>query len=194
MRLSRAGILEEQRGALVRGEPPGEPDRQRLGVQHLLGLLALRRRRAALLQLRAQSAPRKARQALAPPLVRAPELGVGDLLDALPHRLVGGMRHPARAEIGVEKPGHVLREPPAHVDAVGDGRDGHIVHRNGRPQSAPHAPGHARVQRADAVGGAREPDRQHGHGQRLVGVRRILAAERHELLAVQAELRAAGAK
>ncbi len=60
-----------------------------------------------------------------------------------------------RPEVAVEQAGHVVGEPAAHVHAVGDGGDRHLVHRHVRPEPAPHPPRHPPVQRAHAVGGRR---------------------------------------
>ena len=79
-------IAEDQRAALVGGEAAGEADRQRFGIEHLVGAGDLRRRGAAALQLLLQAPPGEGDQPFAAAFVRPPQFGVGNVLDALPRR------------------------------------------------------------------------------------------------------------
>ena len=84
-----------QRAALVGGEAAGEADGQRLGVEHLVGRgrsrRAARRGRSSCFL---QPAPGEGDQPLAAALVRPPQLGVGDVVDALPDAVVGRVAPP----------------------------------------------------------------------------------------------------
>ena len=77
-------VAEDQRAALVGGEAAGEADGQRLGIEHLVGAGDLGRRGAAALELLLEPAAGEGHQPLAAAFVRPPQLGVGDVLDALP--------------------------------------------------------------------------------------------------------------
>ena len=96
-------VLEEERAALVLREPPREADRERLRVEELLGLVHDVGRRAAAQRLLAQPLAGEPDEPLAPALVRAPELGVGDGLDALPDREVHRLLEEPRPEVAVEQ-------------------------------------------------------------------------------------------
>ena len=186
-RMEAVVVLEQQVGALVGGEPPGEPDGQRLGVEHFLRRRQLARTGPAAHQLVAQAAAGEGHQPFAAPLVGAPQLGVGDLVGALPDADIGRLLLPIRAQVPVVQLGKVVADPTAGVDAVGGVTDGHFVGRQGRPDARPQPPADLAVQLGDAVARAAQPKGEHGQAQRLVVVVRVLAAEGEELLPGQAQ-------
>ena len=78
-------VAEDQRAALVGGEAAGEADGQGVGIEHLVGAGDLGRRGAAVLELLLEPHAGEGDQPFAAAFVRSPQLGVGDVLDALPH-------------------------------------------------------------------------------------------------------------
>ena len=57
-RVGESRVPQQQRAALIRGKTPGKADRQRLGIEHLVGAGDLGRRGAAVLELRLAPAAR----------------------------------------------------------------------------------------------------------------------------------------
>ena len=95
-------------------------------------------------------------------------------------RLVGGIGHPFAAEIAVEGECNIGDEPGAGVDAVGDVPDGHFVGRDLRPDVVPHFSARHRRAAADAVDAVGQADGQHRHGESLLVVGDIFAAQGEE--------------
>ena len=95
--LTRSSVGEKERRALVRRESPGEADRQRVRVEHLVGELELLARRATSLGGRTQPPARVLDEAMPAVLVHLPQLGIGDLGGARPELLVVALLCPARA-------------------------------------------------------------------------------------------------
>ncbi len=73
MRLQPLHVAQHQRGPLVGGEAAREADGQGVRVQHFVGRVDVRLRRAATLQLGAQVAAREGHQPLPAALVGAPQ-------------------------------------------------------------------------------------------------------------------------
>jgi len=112
----------------------------------------------------------------------APELLIGDLLDAIPDGILGGDVVPARSKIALEEFGHIFGDPGRQMNAVGDVADGNLVFGNIRPQVLPHPAGDLAVKFADAVAGAGHLDRKDGHIEFAVAMGPADAAEAVELL------------
>ena len=68
------------------------------------------------------------------------------------------------------------------MDAVGDGLQGNVLRRHGRPEVLQHGPGNFRMQGGDAVDEGRILDRGHGHGEILLGIVGVDAAAGHEIV------------
>ena len=152
-------VAEHEVAALVRGEPAGEADGERVRVEHLVGPVHLRRRRPAPLELRLQPRAGHRDQPLAPALVRPPQLAVGDVIDPLPDGEVGRPLLPLDAQVAVVQQRDFWRQPALRVDAVGDAGDRHLGDGQVRPQVLPHTPRHAPVELAHAVGRVRQAQR-----------------------------------
>ena len=90
-------IAQQQRRPLVSGEPPREPDGQRIRIEHFVGGIDFRLRRSAPLELNAQPPPRKRHQPLPAALVGAPQLLRGNRLRAPPQLGVGMLLAPFAA-------------------------------------------------------------------------------------------------
>ena len=186
--LLQAGqVVEDQAGALVGREPARKPDGQRLGIEGVLG------RRHQLLgivvaaPLLGEAAAHEAHHVRLEHAVGLPQLRVRDRVDLRPHPRVGEMVAPVGAHVLGIKILHGRGEPGAHVHAVGDVTDRHLVLAVMRPEHLPGLPGDAAVQRGDAVRVARHLERQHGHAQRLPVILGADAPEAQELVLGEAE-------
>ena len=85
---------------------------------------------------------------------------------------------------------HLLREPCADVDAVGDVADGHLFLGSSGEERRPHGARHLAVQRRYRVGPARELQRKYRHAEPFVRIGRVDPSERHQLVRAQAHGRA----
>ena len=68
------------------------------------------------------------------------------------------------------------------MDPVGDVSDRHLLDRFILIEAMPHVPSDTAVEFADAIGRARQPERQHRHAKRLPLVLRIDPAQFHHLV------------
>ncbi len=82
---------------------------------------------------------------------------------------------------------HVGRQPGAHVDAVGDVADRHLLFGPARIEVVPHPARHAAVQGRHAVAAPGEVERQHRRAERRRRIVRELGAERHDPVEGHAE-------
>jgi len=186
--LQPLGVAQQECRALVGGEAPREPDRERLGAQRLergFDLLGVGPPAAELI---GQARARERDQAFPPALVDPPELDVGDPLDVLPDGLVPRLAQPVRPEIAGEERGHLLGDPGAGVDPVGDALDRHLRERHVGPVRLPHPPRNFAVEPAHAVRPGSGPKRQERHVELLVRILRVPAAVADELVAGKAQL------
>jgi hypothetical protein len=115
-----------------------------------------------------------------------PEHLVGDARDLGPDLLVVLAVAPVGAEVAVVDLAQVLLHPRGQVHAVGDVGDGHLVHRLGGPQVAPHVAADVAVAAADRVAAAGHLQGERGHVPAgLAGHARQV----EEALALQVQLR-----
>ena len=183
-------ILEEQRGALVGGEAPREPDREHVRI-HRVG----EPQRAIEMRLRplvAQMLPRGAetdqmQHLRLERLVHAPEQVIGYRPHrALAHRILQALV-PAGAELAVEEFMPFIREESRHVHAVGNVGQRVVDGFDLRPQRRADARRHRAVDARHAVLKARAADRQRGHVElAAAGV----ASERDQHVGVDSEVAA----
>ena len=117
-----------------------------------------------------------------------PQLLVRDRVDRGPGRRVGGVVHPARAEVAVEQLAHRHADPGGDVDAVGDMGDRHVADLAVRPQVVPHLARDFAVAGADAVGAAARAERELRHAERLGGLVGVGAAAADERVHVEPEV------
>src|SRR5690606_18462081 len=96
-------VLEDEIGALVGGEASRESDRQVLGVERLVRRGDLHRRGSLAKELLLHALPNEAHEAIAEPILRAPELGVGDPRDALPDAAIERIVEPLRTHVALEE-------------------------------------------------------------------------------------------
>ena len=182
-------IAKNQRATLISGETPGETDGQCLWIEHFLGASDFRQGGAAAFELGLEPPPGEGDQPFAPPFVRSPQLGVGNVIDAPPNAVIGGPLLPLNAQIAIIELGHFRRQPTAGVNAVGDGSDGNLGVGKIRPKVLPHLAGNAAVQPADAIGNVRQPDRQHRHAKLFVRVPGILPTHSQKFVPVDSQKR-----
>ena len=81
---------------------------------------------------------------------------------------------------------HLLREPRADVDAVGDVADGHLLLGSSREERRPHGARDLAVQRRHRVGAARQLQREDRHAEPFVRIGRVDASERQQLVRAHA--------
>ena len=127
-------ILEQQVGPLVGGEAAGEAEGERVGNERL----ALRPGETQPLPAVGQAAAGEGEQPRLEHLVDLPELGVAHAVDARPEVGVGDAVEPAGAQVLEQQRVHVRRHPGAHVDAVGDVADRHLLLGPARVEPLPH--------------------------------------------------------
>lgn len=108
-------------------------------------------------------------------------------MGALPEFGVGRLFAPFGAEIAVVKLIHFERNPTAKVDTVGDMTDGNFGFGQTRPDGIPHAAADGAVQFANGVAIGGEAEGEDGHAEVFVIVVGILATERKEIAATDAE-------
>ena len=180
-------VGEQQRGALVGGEAPREADDQRVGVGLGDQVRDARDCRLALAVapvLLHHSVVEFLQQPLLELLAHAPELGVGDLLDAIPVIGIEQFVVPL-VEAHVEQVVPLAGEKRLQVHAVGDVRHRVLLGRYLRPHRALHDRGHLAVDARDAVVETRALQCQRGHVEAAVGLRD--AAEREQFVHRDAE-------
>ena len=124
------GLRQQQRRPLVRREPPGEPDGERVGVEHAAAEPAAHERAPA--------------RAARPPGCPTPRPGRGRA--RADQRSVGAV-DPVVAEGAAEHLVDTRRRPAAAVDAVGDRPDRHLGDGEVRPQLVEHLAAGGPVQR-----------------------------------------------
>ncbi len=146
-------LAEQESRAFIRREPPRKTDRERLGIE--LG--------------RATGARDELHEACLRRAVRLPE----HLRRELERAFQFGRVRP-------EDPFELAAEPRAHVHAVRDRGDRHLVHRPVRPEVVPHLPRDGAVELRDAVRIRRRLERERRHPED--GVFRVNLAERLELV------------
>jgi hypothetical protein len=181
------GIAEEERGAFVGGETAGEPDGEGFGHENLFGLVDGGLGSATIFELSLKAAARKADKAFAAAFVSAPEFTGGNGLGALPKFGIGRLFAPLGAEIAVVELIHFKRDPTAEVDAVSDMTDRNFGFGQAGPDGIPHAAADGAMQLADGVAVSSEAEGEDGHAEIFVIVIGILAAERQEIAAADAE-------
>ena len=98
--------------------------------------------------------------------MRLPKLFIWHIGHALPDGGVVLLVHPVRAKIFGEKLVHLASHPGGHMNAVGDGANGHLANCPRWPNRLPHLPRHFPVQLAHAVGLPGKTQRQHRHVER----------------------------
>ena len=104
-------------------------------------------------------------------LARLPQLAVVDAVDGVPRGGLGAPLGPVRAEMAVVELVHLLREPRADVNAVGDVADRHLFLGSSREERRPHGARDLAVQRRHRVGAARQLQREHRHAEAFVADR-----------------------
>ncbi len=183
-------VAQEQVRPLVGGEAAREADRQRLGIEHLVGVGDLRPVDAPPLQLRLQPAAREAHQTLAQALVAAPQLGVGNARHALPDQSgSSGPRTSAGRGSGRRAARSRSSSTTAVWIAVGDVGDRDLAPRARRARCARHiARETSPCSSLTPLANVREPQRQHRHAERLHAVAGVLPAEGEELVRVEPEI------
>ncbi len=174
-------VPQQQCPALVRGEAARETDREHVVVEHAVDRLDVRRGHAAPDELLAQALARERDQPRLLTLVGAPQLLVGDVLDAFPAVGVVGVVAPARAEIAVEQVDDLAGDPGSHVHAVGDRRHRHLLIEEAGPAVAEHRARDPAVELRDAVVVRRSLDREYRHVE-LVRLRSVGAAHAQQLI------------
>ena len=158
-------VAEQEAGPLVRRKAPGEADRQDLRIERRLDVVENARRFAVASELHPQPAPGEDRQLQLLALVRLPELGRRDILEAVPERpdlalLVDVVE--IRADRPTERVADGIARPRRHVDPVRDAPD--AVRRNALPRRV----GRLCVELADricVVGQAQREARHVEHGR-----------------------------
>jgi hypothetical protein len=182
-------LLEDQRRPLVGREAAGESDGQRVRVEQLVEGDVVGLRDAVSLQ---QEPPARELDELAPQRVaQRPELLVRHeprVEHPGPERRGVDLALPARAQAALPEAAHRPLHPAEHVDAVRDVSDRHVVDRLAREEGLPHAPRDPPVELRDRVGGARGPEREHGHAEGLPLVVRLDPTQREEVVERHAEL------
>ena len=144
-------VAHKQRGPLVGGEAAREADGQRVGVEHTLGLGQRARPLAHPLAVLDRLAPRVVHHAVLQLTVDVPQLLVGHLVHLRPQPRVVQVGVPIVAQVLPIQLIHRLGQPGCGVDAVGDGRDGHLGGGQPRPQVGPHGARDLAVEGAHAV-------------------------------------------
>ena len=114
--------------------------------------------------------------------VGLPQLSVENAVDAGPHLWVGQVFSPVGADVSTVQFLHCGSQPGAHMHAVGDVTDRHLVLTVVRPERLPGSPGHPAVQTRHPVRVARHLEGQYGHAQSLVGILRSHPAQPEKLL------------
>ena len=181
-------VGEHQVGPLVRSEPAGEPDRQRLWIKHRA---QLRDDRLGLVQpprLPLQPMPGVADQPVLQDLVRLPEFAGRYLFDGNPDTRFARAEIPVEREDPVVEHPHLHRQPARDVHAVGDVPDGNFFFGHPGPERHPHPPADHPVQAGDGVGAAGQLEGQHRHAERFPLVVGIDPAQPHQPLVRQANL------
>ena len=107
----RLEVLQHQVRALVGGEPPREPDRQRVEAERAAQLRDDRGRLAAPLRLLHGAPPREVDQPRLERLMRLPQLAIVDVLDRLPEIRLRAARRPVGAEVPLVDLAHLRRQP-----------------------------------------------------------------------------------
>ena len=181
------GVAEEKGGAFVGSETASETDGERLGHENFFGFIDGGLGSTTIFELSLETAARKADQPFATAFGSAPEFASGDGLGALPEFGVGRLFAPFGAEIAVVELIHFERNPTVEVDTVGDMTNGNFGFGQTRPDGIPHAAADGTVQFADGIAIAGESKGEDGHAKIFVVGIGILAAEREEIAAADAE-------
>src|SRR6185437_13217397 len=93
------GILQKEQSPLVSCHASSKADSEHVMAEYLRCFLQFRRQSAAGFHLVAHALTAEIHQPLAPALSDPPHLFVRHIFESLPHRLIGGVIHPTRAEI-----------------------------------------------------------------------------------------------
>jgi hypothetical protein len=186
-------VPKKQGGAFVRGEPPAEPDGERVGVEERARAHDVRRVlplvRPAASRLLADERHQDALQLA----VHEPQHLVVNREHLRPQRRIVEPVPPVGAQVVVEQRHHPVRHPGREVDAVGHVRDRHLARLAARPQVVPDAARLLAVPLRHAVDAAGEPAGQHRHVE-LPVVAGGMVAEAQEHVARDAELLPHGAR
>src|SRR5512138_3559241 len=111
----------------------------------------------------------------------APQLLGRDCLSPYPGLPVAWFFPPVRTQVTVEELVHLVRDPRAKMDAIGDMADRNLVGRHSRPKLLPHLAADTAMQFAHAVVKGRSPKSQNGHAEFFPLVGRILPPQAQEL-------------
>ncbi len=181
------GVVEDHLRTLVGGEPPRVAEREGFRIEH-----RARRDNAALADVllrepRPHPLADEGKQIHPQHLPHLPDLGIGNVVEALPQLGLVDVIEPAGPEVIVQQREDRAGHPGRHVHAVGDAADRQLIGRRLGPHRPPHRPRHLAVQRAHAVDELRRAQRERGHiEQRSAAV--VVFAQREEVLAVLADL------
>src|SRR5665213_560468 len=186
-------LLENQRRAFVSRETAREADGERVGIQEMIETDVVALREA--LALEQQSAAAEFNQFAAQLVTERPEFLVRNKFRVghfLPELGVVNGGSPVGTEFFAEEfrlavggVGEFFApeladgafHPAEQMNAVGDVADGHVLFRHAEIKRLPHVAADLAVQFADAVGGARMFQREHGHAERFLRVFRMHAAQ-----------------
>ncbi|MNK51500.1 hypothetical protein D3C87_704090 [compost metagenome] len=185
--LQAGGVPEDQGRALVGGEAAGEAQGERFGIQEGLGFLELGVGLAVAQPLGLHALADELDHPVLEEAVDVPKLGVGHGFELLPGGVLLDAFMPLLAQVGVEERAELGGEPGLGVDAVGDRGDGHLGLGDAGPEVVPDAAGDLAMQLAHAVGLTREAQGQDGETEERGAGGLVVAAERHELFAVEAK-------
>ena len=174
------GIVQQERGAFVLGEAPGEAERQGFRIENALRFIDAIRAGAGDRELACQPLARPEHEALAVAIAHPPQLGRRDLLHPLDDVRRNAL--PLLAQLGV-RPQLVggRRVPRWNVDAVGDVPDRNFLDRAARKEIREQFAAHLAVQPTHAVDAGRPANREVRHVERFGIVVRLHAAQAEDL-------------
>ena len=168
--LQARGILQQERGALIGGEAPGEPDREGIRVEDRGDAIDLLARGVAHLELALAILARGAHQPGPAQLVGPPQHFIRNTIYPLENAIRPGMVVPVRSEVAIKQRRKVARQPGQHVHPIGDVPDRHFLNRQVGPEIGPHLARHHAMQGADGIEIVGKAHAEDGHRDIRPGV------------------------
>lgn len=180
-------VADDQVGPFVGGEPSGETDRQRAGIEHVLEGLGVRFRPLQTLGLFDERLAGKHDQPVLQRLVGLPQFGRCDPLEAGPDFRFTTLQVPVGRQHLVVEDAHLVGQPGRNVHTVGDVTDRNFFFAAVRPEAVPHATADDTMQVRNGVGAAARLEGEHRHAEGFGVIVRVDASQPHAGLDTQPE-------